>query len=525
MIRRTSGLLLHVTSLPSRFGVGDLGPGAYAFLDYMARAGQSLWQILPLCPVGYGNSPYASPSTFAADEFLVSPERLVSDGLLTEADLAEVPSFPEDTVAFEAARLYKTALLNLAHARFRDGAAPTLTAAYSQFCAEHGGWLDRYALFAALKMVHGGAQWIEWDAPYAHRDEEALASWADAHADTLDRVRFGQFVFWRQWADLRAHAHRLGIQILGDLPIYVAYDSADVWADQHLFRLDDDGRPTHVAGVPPDYFSATGQRWGNPLYRWEQMEASGFAWWRRRMTHTLRLVDLVRLDHFRGFEAYWSVPASEPTAMHGVWEKAPGDALLRAFESDHGSPLPIVAEDLGLITPEVRHLIARFGLPGMAILQFAFGGRHDSDFLPHTYRRALAAYTGTHDNNTFQGWWDEEATPVERAHAHEYLGLGSTTEQPHEAAVRALMGSVADVVCTPVQDVLGLGAEARMNTPGTVGDENWAWRVRADQLTDETAHWLRRLTVLYGRAPLSLDGSAESTLSEFGGSETVAPAA
>ncbi|MEM6328507.1 MAG: 4-alpha-glucanotransferase [Bacteroidota bacterium] len=499
MIRRTSGLLLHVTSLPSRFGVGDLGPGATAFLDYMARAGQSLWQILPLCPVGYGNSPYASPSTFAADEFLVSPERLVDDGLLTKADLANAPAFPVERVDFEAARAYKTALLDRAFARFRDASPASLTEAYGAFREAHDAWLDGFALFMALKAEHGGAQWIDWDPAFARRDEEALRAWADDHADEMDRVRFGQFMFWRQWAALRAYAHERGIQILGDLPIYVAYDSADVWADQDLFRLDEDGRPTHVAGVPPDYFSETGQRWGNPLYRWDRMAEAGFVWWRRRMRHTLGLVDLVRLDHFRGFEAYWSVPASEPTAIHGVWEKAPGDDLLRSFEADFESPLPIVAEDLGLITQEVRDLIARFRLPGMAIFQFAFGGRHDSDFLPHTFRRSLAAYTGTHDNNTFRGWWEEEARPEERAHAREYLALDHTDEPIHEAAVRALMASVADVVVTPMQDVLGLGADARMNTPGTVGDENWAWRLRADHLTDETGEWLRGLTVLYAR--------------------------
>lgn len=524
MIRRSSGLLLHVTSLPSRFGVGDLGPGAYAFLDYMTRAGQTLWQVLPLCPVGYGNSPYASPSTFAADEFLISPERLIEDGLLREDDVADAPTFPADRVSFEAARIYKSALLDLAFVRHRETGDSPLAAEYAAFCETHRDWLDEYALFAALKTAHEGAQWIEWDPALAHREPDALAAWASEHAARLDRVRFGQFLFWRQWTALRQHANRLGIQIFGDLPIYVAYDSADVWANRGLFRLDENGRPTHVAGVPPDYFSETGQRWGNPLYRWDSMAASGFAWWRRRMAHTLAMVDLVRLDHFRGFEAFWSVPASEPTAIHGTWEQGPGDALFCAFEDERGGPLPIVAEDLGLITPGVRELMGRFGFPGMAILQFAFGGRHDSEFLPHTFRRGLVAYTGTHDNNTIRGWWDGESTPAEREHAREYLNLGDSPDALHRAGVRALMASVADVVVTPMQDVLGLGAAARMNTPGTVGEENWAWRVRPEQLADASAEWLRQLTTLYGRAPLA-DGSATSTVSEFGGSETVAPAA
>ena len=524
MTRRTSGLLLHVTSLPSRFGVGDLGPGAFAFLDYMEQAGQRLWQILPLCPVGYGNSPYASPSTFAADEFLVSPETLVEDGLLTEADLADAPSFPEDRVAFQAARIYKDALLDLAYARFREGAAPGLAEPYRAFRQEHAHWLDRYALFTVLKDLHGGAQWNEWDRALAGRNADALEAAGSQNAEAMDRVRFGQFIFWRQWRTLRAYAHSKGIQIFGDLPIYVAYDSADVWGDQNLFHLDEAGQPTHVAGVPPDYFSATGQRWGNPLYRWDKMREGGYAWWRRRLAHTLSMVDLLRLDHFRGFEAYWSVPAHEPTAITGTWETGPGADLFRAFEDECGSPLPIVAEDLGIITDGVRDLMREFGFPGMAILQFAFGGRHDSDFLPHTYRRGLAAYTGTHDNNTFQGWWDEEATPEEKAHARAYLELDGTT--PARAAVRALMASVADIVVTPVQDVLGLAADARMNTPGTVGDENWAWRVRADHLTDASAAWMRDLAMLYGRAPFTgLGAGADRTDSELGGNDTLAPAA
>ena len=501
MTRRQSGLLLHVSSLPSPFGIGDLGPGAVRFLDYLARAGQSLWQVLPLVPPGYGHSPYASPSTFAADEMLVSPERLVEDGLLGAGDLAGAPDFPAERVAFGPVETYKRALLDLAYARWRDGAAGHLSAPYSAFREANGAWLDEYALFAALKAQHGGAEWHEWGRPLAQREDDALAAAREVHADAMDRVRFGQFLFRRQWDALREAARARGVRVLGDLPIYVAYDSADVWAAQDLFLLDEAGRPTHVAGVPPDYFSETGQRWGNPLFRWDRMEASGFAWWRQRLRHTLGFVDLVRLDHFRGLEAYWSVPAAEPTAIHGEWIEAPGEALLRALEDEVGTPLPIVAEDLGLITPEVRALIAQFRLPGMAILQFAFGGRHDSDFLPHTFNRPLAAYTGTHDNNTFMGWWEEEATPAEREHARAYLHLDGCADTPAQAAVRALMASRAGTVVTPMQDVLGLGAGDRMNTPGTVSDDNWAWRVRSDQLTDTTADWLRGLTELFGRLP------------------------
>ena len=539
MTRRQSGLLLHVTSLPSPFGIGDLGPGAYAFVDYLARAGQSFWQVLPLVPPGYGHSPYASPSTFAADEMLLSPERLVEDGLLASGDLADGPDFPADRVAFEPVETYKHALLDLAYARWCDGAAPALARGFEAFCEEHAHWLDGYALFTALKSVHGGVAWNEWSEPLASRDPEALETAAGAQAAAMDRVRFGQFLFWRQWAALRQYAHARGVRILGDLPIYVAYDSADVWTHQDLFHLDGSGQPTSVAGVPPDYFSATGQRWGNPLFRWREMAEGGFEWWRRRLAHTLSLVDLVRLDHFRGFEAYWSVPASESTAIHGTWEQGPGEALFRAFEDEIGTPLPIVAEDLGLITPEVHALMDRLGLPGMAVFQFAFGSGPDNAFLPHTYRQRLVAYTGTHDNNTFRGWWDEEATPDEREHARAYLNLDHSTETPARAAVRAVMASVAETVVTPMQDVLGLGAEARMNTPGTVSDDNWAWRVGADQLTGDSADWLRDLTALYGRLP-SPDASgasaspeasgkasngvtAASTTRELGGSVTVAP--
>lgn len=539
MTRRQSGLLLHVSSLPSRFGIGDLGPGAVEFLDYMAQAGQSLWQVLPLVPPGYGHSPYASPSTFAADELLVSPDRLVEDGLLTREDLSGTPDFPSDRIAFGPVETYKLALLDLAYARWRDGAAPGLSDLYAAWRDEHADWLGEYALFTALKAASGGAEWVAWDAPLATRQPDALEAARTEHVDAIDRVGFGQFLFWRQWTALREEARSRGIRIFGDLPIYVAYDSADVWAHQELFHLDETGRPTHVAGVPPDYFSETGQRWGNPLFRWDRMEASGFAWWRRRFAHTVSLVDTVRLDHFRGLEAYWSVPAEEPTAIHGEWIKAPGDALLRALEDEVGAPLPIVAEDLGMITPEVRELIARFGLPGMAILQFGFGASPDDDFLPHTYKRPLAVYTGTHDNNTFQGWWDEESTAAERAHATAYLGLDHTAETPAQAAVRALMGSVAGTVVTPMQDVLGLPASERTNTPGTVSDHNWAWRVSSDQLTARTADWLRGLTELFGRlAPEAsgaprwtqasgdgADASATSTTSELAGTETVAPGA
>lgn len=503
MTPRSSGLLLHVTSLPGPFGVGDLGPAAHRFVDYLARAGQALWQVLPLVPTGHGDSPYASPSTFAGNPLLISPERLVEDGLLDEGDVGRPPDFPADRVDFARATAYKNGLLDTAHQRFRAGAAPGLAAAFDAFVREHAEWLEPFALFTALKDHHGGASWTEWPAPLARRDADPLSEAREAHAAALERVRFEQFLFWRQWAALRAYAHGRGVRVFGDLPIYVAHDSADVWAHPDLFHLDDAGRPTAVAGVPPDYFSTTGQRWGNPLYRWERMEAAGFQWWRRRIAHTLRLVDLVRLDHFRAFEAYWRIPAEEPTAVNGEWVEGPGDAFFRAIEDEVGTPLPLVAEDLGLITPAVHALMDRFGLPGMAVLQFAFGGGPENAYLPHRYRRHLVAYTGTHDNDTVEGWWAGGASDGERAYARRYLALDGAGEPPHRAAVRAVLASVADTVVVPVQDAIGAGGEARMNTPGEE-EGNWAWRVREGHLTDASADWLRLLAETYGRAPSPL---------------------
>jgi 4-alpha-glucanotransferase len=499
MPTRTSGLLLHVTSLPGPFGIGDLGPAAHGFVDWLADAGQTLWQTLPLVPVGHGDSPYSSPSTFAGSPLLISPERLADDGLLDAADLDDAPAFPSDRVDFEAVRAWKHALIETAHGRLAEGAAPGIRAELDAFAHVHAAWLDDYALFAALKQKHGGTSWTDWPDALARRQPEALDAARERLADAVDRVRFEQLLFWRQWAALRLHARQRGVRLFGDLPIYVAHDSADVWANQSLFDLDEAGQPVAVAGVPPDYFSPTGQRWGNPLYRWEKMAEDDYAWWTRRLRHTLSLVDLVRIDHFRAFEAYWRVPADEPTAINGSWVEGPGEAPFRAFEAALGAPLPLVAEDLGLITPEVRALMERLGLPGMAVLQFAFGGGPENGYLPHHYRRRLVAYTGTHDNDTFRGWWADGASEDERAHARRYLGLDATRKAPEWAAIRALWASVADTVLVPVQDLIGLGGEARMNTPGEEAG-NWAWRL-AEALDGDTAGRLRELTDTYGRLP------------------------
>ncbi|MDX1419920.1 MAG: 4-alpha-glucanotransferase [Rubricoccaceae bacterium] len=493
---RTCGLLLHVTSLPGRFGIGDLGPAAYRFVDFLAQAKQGLWQVLPLVPVGDGHSPYSSPSTFAGNPLFVSPERLMEDGLLRADDLADAPTFPADRVDFARAVPFREGLLRRAFARFQDGAAPALRDAFDDFCRTQAGWLEDYALFAALKSHHEGRPWTDWAPPLARRDPAALDAARREHADAVAGHRFAQFLFARQWEALRRYAHAHRVRLLGDLPIYVAHDSADVWAHPDRFLLDDDGQPVAVAGVPPDYFSETGQRWGNPLYRWDRMHEAGYRWWIDRLTRTLSLVDLVRLDHFRGFEAYWSVPAEEATAIHGTWVEGPGAPLFEALERVLGRPLPLVAEDLGTITPGVVTLMEHFGLPGMAVLQFAFGGDADNGFRPHNFRRGAVAYTGTHDNDTFRGWWEGGATPEERAIGRAYLGPG----EPHWAAIRAVATSVADTVVFPLQDVLGLGSEARMNTPGQDGG-NWAWRVADGALTADHAERLALLTQVTGRVP------------------------
>ncbi|MDX1529983.1 MAG: 4-alpha-glucanotransferase [Rhodothermales bacterium] len=501
MSSRSSGLLLHVTSLPSPFGIGDLGPGAYRFVDFLQRAEQGLWQVLPLVPVGLGDSPYSSPSTFAANPLLISPERLRDDGLLTDDDLADAPALPADRVDFERVRPYKLALLRRAYERFESGAGDAdLRAGFDAFRARHAAWLDDYALFMALKAEFDGAEWPDWPADLAGREPAALEDARRQHAAAVRMRQLWQYLFERQWRALCDYAHDRGVQIFGDLPIYVAHDSADVWAHPDLFHLDAAGEPTVVAGVPPDYFSETGQRWGNPIYRWDRMRERGYGWWVDRLRRTLDLVDLVRLDHFRGFEAYWAIPAGEPTAVHGRWVEGPGAALFRALERRLGAPLPVVAENLGTITPEVDRLMEAFALPGMAVLLFAFGDPN-SQYLPHHYARRLVAYTGTHDNDTVRGWWDGlDAGGAERCFAQRYLGLeGRADGEVHWAAIRALLGSVAGTVIVPLQDVLGLGSAARMNTPG-LASGNWTWRLTPDQLPDAAADRLGQLTRTFGRA-------------------------
>jgi 4-alpha-glucanotransferase len=473
---RASGILLHVTSLPSAFGVGDLGPAAERFLEFLAANGLSVWQILPLNPTEavYQESPYHGASAFAGNPLLISPERLVEDGLLAAADLDGRPDFPEGTFAAAEARRFKETLLGRAYENFRaDGGA------FEEFCGAQAYWLEDYALFEAVKARLGGA-WDRWPAGLARRDRGALAEARRDLADAVRRAKFEQFVFSRQWTALKRRAGALGVRIMGDMPIYVDYASADVWAHPGLFKLDAGMRPAAVAGVPPDYFSATGQLWGNPVYDWDRARATGYEWWLRRVGHNLALFDAVRIDHFRGLVAYWEVAAGEKTALNGRWVEAPADDFFGRLRERVGAPA-LVAEDLGIITDDVREVMARFGFPGMRVLLFAFG----PDFATHPYNpanypRNCAAYTGTHDNNTARGWFEEEATEEQKRILFEFIGREVRAEEVPGELIRKLLASAAETVIIPMQDVLGLGAEARMNTPSTVSG-NWRWRLGSGQ--------------------------------------------
>jgi 4-alpha-glucanotransferase len=502
---RSSGILLHPTSLAGRFGIGDLGPQARSFVDFLAAAGQTLWQVLPLGPTGFGDSPYQCFSAFAGNPLLISPQRLVEQGWLDPSALENAPPFPENEVDFACVISWKTALLELSAREFFQRASVNDRARLEAFCAA-AGWLDDFALFMALKQHHHGAMWTRWDPSLRRRDSEALARWRERLAEPIAIQRFLQFVFFLQWRELRQYAQSSGVRIMGDLPIYVAHDSADVWANPQYFQLDDEGNPTVVAGVPPDYFSATGQLWGNPIYRWDALARDGYGWWLERLRTALATVDMIRLDHFRGFEAYWEVPAAEPTAVKGRWVKGPGVALFQAAQAALGE-LPLVAENLGVITAEVEAIRNEFGFPGMAILQFAFGNDPQAPtFRPHNYSRELVAYTGTHDCDTTAGWWSstgrgestrsEDDIRAEREFAKEYLNTDG--REIHWVFIRALLASVADTVLIPLQDVLGLGTEARMNQPATIGG-NWRWRYSEEMLSPEIAQRLRELAALYDR--------------------------
>ena len=496
---------MHPTSLPGRFGIGDLGDEAYRFADFLAAAGQSLWQVLPLGPTGYGNSPYACYSAFAGNPLLISPRRLVAEGLLVEDDLSDTPVLPEERVDFERAHEFKDELLAKAFARFKQTDFPELRSAFEGFCARQAEWLDDYTLFRALKDAHAGKAWNQWDLPLARRDATALARSREALREQVEAQKFYQFLFFKQWFDLKAYCNDRGIKLIGDIPIFVAEDSADVWTRPDQFKLDQDGRPLVVAGVPPDYFSKTGQLWGNPLYNWDRMRACGFEWWIRRVAATLQTVDRLRIDHFRGFVACWEIPVGDKTAERGSWVAAPGRELFTAIREALGE-LPIIAEDLGVITPEVEVLRDDFGFPGLRVLQFAFSSYSNNIDLPHNYHRNVVVYTGTHDNDTTVGWFnsvagerstrDAQQIACEREFCLKYLHADG--KEIHWDFIRAVFASVANTAVVSLQDVLGLGTEARMNLPNSTTG-NWAWRFKAEALTDDLAQRLKDLTKIYGR--------------------------
>jgi 4-alpha-glucanotransferase len=488
---RAAGVLLHPTSLPGRYGIGDLGDELLAFLDWAKKAGLRIWQVLPLNAPGYGNSPYGCLSSYAGNPMLISPKRLLEDGLLPSDAIDEIPN--HGSIDFDSVAASKNDLLQRSFAHFNENASDEQHRALASFVNDNP-WLSDWALYASLKHRHDGAPWTSWPAALVTRDPDAMAA---AQKELADEIRFHEYIQWlffSQWASVRKAAHERGIQIMGDVPISVAADSADVWANREIFQLDENGEPDVVAGVPPDYFSATGQRWGNPLYRWDLLRETNYAWWVARFRAALEFADVVRVDHFRGFAAYWEIPASEPTAMHGRWMPGPGRELFDAIRKAVGS-LPIVAEDLGHITPEVHELRKAIGVPGMKILQFAFA-QPDSPHLPHHYEPQTVVYTGTHDNDTARGWYDQ-ASDEERQTAALYLGVRSAEELPW-TLIRTAYTSVADTAIVPAQDILALGNEARMNLPGEEKD-NWSWRLEEGALTDELADELRALAEVSGR--------------------------
>ncbi len=501
---RRSGILLHPTSLPGPFGIGDFGDAAYQFVDYLHGANQKLWQVLPLGPTGYGDSPYQCFSAFAGNPTLISMEKLVEEGYLDSSEI-QAPDFPEHYVDYGQVIEEKARLLSRAFERFQSEATPQQRSVFEEFCNRESSWLDDFAFFMALKEAFGGKSWYLWDRELAQRKQKAMHQWREKLKQPIKERKFWQFLFFEQWKALKQYCNQKEIEIIGDIPIYVSHDSADVWANPELFYLDEKGEPSVVAGVPPDYFSATGQLWGNPIYRWEEMKQAGFPWWIERFRKTLETVDIIRLDHFRGFAAYWEVPGDEDTAMNGKWVHAPGSELFQTLRQQLGQ-LPIIAENLGLITEDVEELREQFEFPGMSILQFAFSGGADNVNLPHNYPHNHVAYTGTHDNDTTVGWWNStgqgdstrSAEQVEQEKDYVRSYFATNGNDIHWTFIRAVMGSVADTAIFPLQDVLGLGSESRMNMPGRPAG-NWTWRFSLDQLQLGRQELLKEMTYLYGR--------------------------
>ena len=506
--QRASGILLHPTSLPSKFGIGDLGETAYQFIEFLSRSGQKLWQVLPLGPTGYGNSPYMSFSAIAGSLYLISPELLAKQHLLKEEDWADIPDFDQDRVDFAAVMPYKRKLLEIAFERFKQGYVDQdlqhhhdlylLQEQFKKFCYEEADWLEDYVLFMALHEQNPKVLWNNWEPAIARREPQALQQKREELHEQIEFQRFVQFIFFDQWLKLKQYANMRNIQIIGDIPIYVSHNSADVWANPENFALDPETyEVSQMAGVPPDYFSATGQLWGNPVYNWEYLQETDFAWWIDRFRFLNRYVDIIRIDHFRGFEAFWQVPAGEETAIKGEWKVATGTELFTRLYEVMGE-LPILAEDLGVITPEVDKLRDDFGFPGMRVLMFAFGGGSDNFHLPHNYVRNSAVYTGTHDNDTAVGWW-QRASKYEKELFYKYIVGFAAGEPINWVLIRMAMAAVSVIAIVPLQDVLGLDNSGRMNTPGTATG-NWGWRYSdPDLLNQDLSDRLLEITQLYSR--------------------------
>jgi 4-alpha-glucanotransferase len=498
MIKRGSGILMHITSLPSKFGIGDFGPEAYRFTDFLTEAKQSCWQILPLTPTDpmHGNSPYSSASASAISPWMLSPELMIEGGYLSDADLNSIPDFDIDKVVYQSVAEYKKDLLDKAFGHFQKD---NNRAEFDRFCEDNAYWLDDFALFMILKRHFGGKAWNQWPVEYRDRHQDTLKSVETEFKEQIEREKFIQYLCYKQWFALRKYCNERGIQLFGDIPIYVNYDSVDVWSNPHIFKLNDDKTPTFVAGVPPDYFSETGQLWGNPVYNWDVLKDSDYKWWIQRLKHNFRQFDIIRIDHFRGLVAYWEVASGEETAINGKWVKVPVDDFFNTVLRHFFLP-PIVAEDLGMITADVRETLKKYGFPGMKVLMFGFGADDPKHpYLPHNYEENYVAYTATHDNNTVRGWFDHETNPEIRKRLFKYIGREVSPEEIPWEMVRLAMASRAKMAIFPMQDILGLGEATRMNRPAH-GNGNWRWRLKPNSLASNIKEKLADLTYVYNRA-------------------------
>lgn len=495
---RSAGVLLHPTSLPGKYGIGDLGDDAFKFVDFLKEAGQTLWQVFPLGPTGYGDSPYQCLSAFAGNPLLVSPDKLEEDGFLSSNDLSDKQEFNPIQIDYSETLNYKKSLLQKAFNNFKNN-FNGLGKDFDEFCDKHKDWLEDFALFMAAKDFHNGDVWSKWDKGLIHRTENALNEWKEKLSDDIQYHKFVQFNFFKQWKAVRDYANNNGIKIIGDMPIFIAYDSADLWANKEIFSVDEDGKLDTVAGVPPDYFSPTGQLWGNPLYRWKVMEKDDFLWMRKRFASLYELIDIVRIDHFRGFDAYWEIPGDAKTAERGRWVKAQGEKLFKSLIK-HLGDVPILAEDLGVITPEVEALRDKFNFPGMKILQFAFGTDMETKFLPHNYIPNCVVLTGSHDNDTTRSYFEKVKKEEYHIYEHAQVYLNYFGDDLVNELIRMAYASVANIVIIPMQDILNLGGEARMNFPSRLGG-NWAWRFSWEQINENIAPHYKGLTVLYERPP------------------------